>query len=289
MKVPSPTPLHQSPIAKPNLRRTDSGNQTTAAHNEASSNNATASEAAAERSFASVFDDTARPAEHKQEDQHDDLLNTNRFEMGSTSRAERKKESGRHDDQENDSRDNRHAGHFEGKVSGTAVAVREPARAGVAPNVRAILHIADLERIVAQVRTQTLVDRREVMISLHNSVLEGLRIKLSADKAGRVSAEFIAATEQMRSQLDARAPELSDLLRSRGVDLAELRTSVGNHASEGEAQDSPPQNFSAVELVQSVSRNEVDLTDDDAAAVRNLTTNNAAAIEADTTNTNYQA
>lgn len=115
-----------------------------------------------------------------------------------------------------------------------------------ATNARAILHIADLERIVAAVRTQTnSVGQREVTIELQHSVLEGLRVKLSADERGRVTAEFIAASEKVKAQLDARSADLADLLRSRGVDLAALRTtfdanSSGQHDTGARQQDSMP-------------------------------------------------
>jgi flagellar hook-length control protein FliK len=68
--------------------------------------------------------------------------------------------------------------------------------------------------------------RQEVTIELSRSVLEGLRVKVSADAAGRITADFLASSDQVRSALDARTPELLALLRSRGIELAELRTSV---------------------------------------------------------------
>jgi hypothetical protein len=98
---------------------------------------------------------------------------------------------------------------------------------------RAVLHIADLEKLVSVVRTQIHADgRREVTLVLHRSVLDGLRVKLSADGAGRINAEFIASTEKVRAQVDARSAELADLLRSRGIALAGLRTSVGAGADQ---------------------------------------------------------
>ena len=69
---------------------------------------------------------------------------------------------------------------------------------------------------------------REVTIELRRSVLEGLRVKLGTDGAGRVTAEFIAASERVRAQVDARASELAELMRSRGINLAEVRASVGD-------------------------------------------------------------
>lgn len=122
-----------------------------------------------------------------------------------------------------------------------------------AVSARAILHIADLERIVSAIRTkiQTGV-QSEVLIELKNSVLDGLKIRLSANGENHISAEFIAATERVRAQLDTRLSDLSDLLRSRGVTLAELKTSLssgqsndGNYGSGGNSDisnNAPSQN-----------------------------------------------
>ena len=114
-----------------------------------------------------------------------------------------------------------------------AAPLREPTAAQEPTAARAMLHIADLERIVSAVRTQALADgAREVTIDLRRSVLEGLRVKLSSDGAGRVTAEFIAASERVRAQVDARASELADLMRSRGVNLAEVRASVSDSGAD---------------------------------------------------------
>ncbi len=62
---------------------------------------------------------------------------------------------------------------------------------GIPVNARAILHIVDLERIVALVRTQIAPGgRHEITIELTRSTLEGLRIKLSRDAGGRIDAEL---------------------------------------------------------------------------------------------------
>ena len=101
------------------------------------------------------------------------------------------------------------------------------------PGARLILHIADLERIVSAVRTQALAGGvREVTLELRRSVLEGLRVKLSTDGAGRVTAEFLAASERVRAQVDARSSELAELMRSRGVNLAEVRSGVADSGAD---------------------------------------------------------
>lgn len=159
------------------------------------------------------------------------------------------------DDQEGDSRDERRDTKGAGDVEGQRETLREEegdadagaggggglgARAGVestylseSTNTRAILHIADLEKIVAAVRSRVFADgRSEVTLELKRSVLEGLRVKLGADETGRVTAEFIAATERVRAQLDARTGDLAELLRSRGVNLASIKTSVSAGTSD---------------------------------------------------------
>jgi hypothetical protein len=117
---------------------------------------------------------------------------------------------------------------------------------------RAILNFADLERIVSVVRTQLLSGaRHEVTIELRRSVLEGLQVKLRSGADGRITAEFIVSSARVRSQLDARAAELAELLRGRGVSLASLRTSVdsggGASGDEGGAErGGRPQTFDGV-------------------------------------------
>ncbi|HVF49402.1 MAG TPA: flagellar hook-length control protein FliK [Pyrinomonadaceae bacterium] len=157
------------------------------------------------------------------------------------------------DEHEGESRDERRETSGAGDVDGQRETVREEeghgdaggggglgARAGVestyvseTTSTRAILHIADLEKIVAAVRSRLYADgRSEVTLELKRSVLEGLRVKLGADETGRVTAEFIAATERVRAQLDARTGDLAEMLRSRGVNLASIKTSVNADTSE---------------------------------------------------------
>lgn len=101
------------------------------------------------------------------------------------------------------------------------------------PPARQILHIADLERIVSGIRTNTFENSRQIEITLKNSVFDGLKIKITADDNQRITAEFIAGSEKVKAQLDARSGELADVLRQRGVKLNLLQTSVGSDASGG--------------------------------------------------------
>lgn len=84
-----------------------------------------------------------------------------------------------------------------------------------APAARSILHVADLERIVATIRTETFQNQKQVTIALKNSVLQGLQIKLSIGEDGKLKAEFLATGKQIKSQLEKRKKELSEILHNR--------------------------------------------------------------------------
>lgn len=114
------------------------------------------------------------------------------------------------------------------------------------PPARAILHIADMERIVASLRSQTFEGNNQVVITLKNSVFDGLQIKLTAHENHRVTAELIAANEKVKAQLDARSGELADLLRQRGIKLSNLQTSV---SAETNSDKRDGQNAGSLETV----------------------------------------
>jgi hypothetical protein len=181
------------------------------------------------RDFASVLDEVsgAREGERPETDTRGERADAKHGE-----RAIESPPSKRRDERRGDEGDSKGGGGFEQRAS-----LRETVTTQEQPGARAILHIADLERIVSAVRTQTLAaGTREVTIELRRSVLEGLRVKLSSDGAGRVTAEFLAASERVRAQIDARASELAEIMRSRGVNLASVRTSVGAGASDSDAR-----------------------------------------------------
>lgn len=97
---------------------------------------------------------------------------------------------------------------------------------------RSILHIADLERMISAIRSQTrLGGKREIYLSLKRSVLEGLQVKITTDEAARVQIEFLAADEKVRSQIENHAAELSEILRGRGINLQSLTTIVNAETS----------------------------------------------------------
>ena len=92
---------------------------------------------------------------------------------------------------------------------------------------RSILHIADLERLVSTIRSQiNLGGRREIVLQLRRSVLEGLQVKILTDPAARVQIEFLAADEKTRSLIGEHSPELAKILRGRGINLSSLTTSL---------------------------------------------------------------
>ena len=92
---------------------------------------------------------------------------------------------------------------------------------------RSILHIADLERMISAIRTQTKIGgKREIHLELKRSVLEGLKVKITTDTAAQVQIEFLAANEKVRSQIEDHSEELANILRGRGINLQSLRTTL---------------------------------------------------------------
>jgi hypothetical protein len=189
------------------------------------------------RDFASVLGDTA-PAH----DKRDDESTSARHDTKSSERTPAERETKRRDEPQPDSGDDK--GGFDLRATGEVMTRSEAI--STEPSARAILHIIDLEKIVAAVRTQFVAGRqREMMLELSRSVLEGLRVRLSADGTGRVTAEFFAASEQVHALLDAKSGALADLLSARGVDLAALKTSLAagssteHHSGSGERQARP--------------------------------------------------
>ena len=91
-----------------------------------------------------------------------------------------------------------------------------------APAARSILHVADLERIVATIRTETFQNQKQITIALKNSVLQGLQIKLSIGENGKLKAEFLATGKQIKSQLERRKKELSEILHNRSTLFSEI-------------------------------------------------------------------
>ncbi len=224
MKIPTTTPVPAGPrpsndVNKPSARRNASNAD--ASHVEEPAEGASSTG----RDFASVLEEVARPRERAgaQDESDGEQFDTKKHE-----RAEAEPEARRREGREGgEGSDAKGGGGFDQRGG-----VREVQPAQGEAGARAILPIADLERIVSAVRTQTLAGgAREITIELRRSVLEGLKVKLSLDGAGRVSAEFIAASERVRAQLDARSGELAEILRARGVNLASLNTSVGADAS----------------------------------------------------------
>jgi hypothetical protein len=98
---------------------------------------------------------------------------------------------------------------------------------------RQILSVRDLDSVVLTIKNFP-GHQPQAIIDLPNSVLQGLRVKLSEDSLGRINAEFLVRNDGVKAQIDGRAPDLIELLRFRGVNLAGLRTSVGAEFSSGD-------------------------------------------------------
>jgi flagellar hook-length control protein FliK len=109
---------------------------------------------------------------------------------------------------------------------------------------RAILHIADMERIVSAVRTQ-ISDKGlpQIVIDLKRSILEGLQIKLSADQNGKIIAEFIASSEKVKNIIEAKNRELFDILTNRGIQVSSLKTTINGDSTNNENQEKPQEKF----------------------------------------------
>lgn len=237
VKVTPPTPPSKS---APDANKT-TGKRSTNAPSAGDTSTVVSEATGGGRDFASVLKDVSRTSQHDSTDEKEGA--SERRESRAAEGTERERETERRQDDDNAGGETSSGG----QMSQRGSAVRETATTlGETTGARAILHIADLERILATVRTQTtLGGRREVTLELQRSVLEGLRIKISTDDAGRVTAEFVAATERVRAQLDARSADLADLLRSRGVDLASLKTSVGAEDTSGQQDGRDRQQFSS--------------------------------------------
>lgn len=103
---------------------------------------------------------------------------------------------------------------------------------------RSILHIADLERLVSTVRSQiNLGGRREIVLQLKRSVLDGLQVKISTDEAARVTVEFLAANESVRSQINSHSEELAGILRGRGINLGSLSAALDTNRENQNSSD----------------------------------------------------
>lgn len=234
MKIPPANPLASRITPEPNRAVNRRGLSPTDAARADDPADGFEGSAAAERDFASVLDELVSRPERREEESADGDRRVSR----ERERAEPEGSARRREEREGGSNQ---AG-SEGRGGGfdTRAGLREVAAVGENSSAHAILHVADLERIVSAVRAQVAEGGRQaVTIELRHSVLEGLKVKLSTDAGGRVTAEFVAASERVRSLIDARSGELAELLRGRGVNLGSLSTSVdsGGFAQGGEGGD----------------------------------------------------
>ncbi len=118
-------------------------------------------------------------------------------------------------------------------------------------NARAILHIADIEKIVSSVRTQLSdINLPQVVIQLKNSVLEGLQIKLSTDANGKIIAEFVSKSEKARLQVESKTRELADILHNRGIQLSSIKTSLADSSADNGNNNQNRQAFNELPKVK---------------------------------------
>lgn len=102
------------------------------------------------------------------------------------------------------------------------------------PGARSILHIADMERIISSIRSETMANGKQITIELKNSIFQGLELKLTIGKNKNVVAEFFAATESVKNLLSAKAEELATLLRDRGIKLTKLEINLSSDSNQKE-------------------------------------------------------
>ena len=119
-------------------------------------------------------------------------------------------------------------------VSAERPLTREPIpSAEVNTDSRPVLHSADIDSIVTACHVQLATNGQQtVTLELSRSILDGLRVKISADATGRITADFLAANEGIKSLLDNRSSELLEQLRSRGINVAEFKSSVAADAND---------------------------------------------------------
>lgn len=150
-----------------------------------------------------------------------------------TPKSERDEKTGRAVEEKNESEEKNSqsgesdAGNRDGEqppVLAAQIKLSQPATnpEKTAPAARAILHIADLERMIATIRTETFRQQKQVLIALKNSVLKGLQIRLTIDANGQIKAEFLALNEQIKKQLNRRKNELSEILKNRAPLFSEV-------------------------------------------------------------------
>ena len=225
MKIPPPSKFPERSTNEPDKNAHKQVNTQPAPSEAATRPGALSGGAATRRDFASVLRDVTRNSPRDEHD-GDGSLNERRETSGAGD-VDGEREILREEEGHTD------AGAGGGGSLGARVGVESTYLSETTSSARAILPLADLEKIVAAVRSRISPDgRSEVTLELTRSVLEGLRIKIGADETGRVTAEFIAATERVRAQLDARTGDLAELLRERGVNLAAIKTSVSADSSE---------------------------------------------------------
>lgn len=235
------------PNWKENARRQTPGTEHSDATNKFRSADAPLKD---EMKFANLLESSAKPA--KQTEQREDSGDERRDEQKSDAKREAREKDGAESSAGEARGENYEPadGQAGGQQQGSGFGMNGQV-AGLNLNenfaARSILHIADLERLVSTVRTQTaLGGKREITLQLKRSVLDGLEIKITTGADAKVQLEFLAANEAVRSQVEKHSEELAGILRGRGVNLETLKTSSKSDSS-GDAAPHEPQLESAAQ------------------------------------------
>jgi len=183
-----------------------------------------------ELKFINILESAAKPQKPKQarEDSSQERRDDDKKD-----RKQAVREGDKSENLSGNDRIERHNSSSGGGFSGSSSGFGEGGNIGQTINLsenfaaRSILHIADLERMISAIRTQTgLGGKREIYLELKRSVLEGLKVKITTDPAAQVQIEFLAANEKVRSQIENHSEELAGILRGRGINLQSLRTTL---------------------------------------------------------------
>ncbi len=185
--------------------------------------------AASQSAFAKILEETRREnekdgaaASKTDAADHDSKASKSESEKKLENPAEEKKELKERDARNGDSDAQQNTDDNGSPMIALAFASSVNSNSETAPAARSILHVADLERIVATIRTETFQNQKQVTIALRNSVLQGLQIKLTIGENGKLKAEFLASGEQVKKQLERRKKELSDILHNRSSLFSEI-------------------------------------------------------------------
>lgn len=187
------------------------------------------------KDFASVLKSTSRQKDLSTEEKknekssENEKTNTEETELNKDSKETKnvrdEKRENSESDQDSDSNQDKSFGnfHFTNSQKLNEISI---------PSARAILHIADLERIISSIRANNVATGKQITIELKRSIFQGLELKLTIGKDKGVIAEFITSDENVKNQLNAKATEIAGILRDRGIKLTKLEMTFNSQSND---------------------------------------------------------